>query len=81
MLARKVTLNPTPYEEEELFWRKSDFNILQENTAWVYLLRLYVFFIIADLLATRDREKDSAVTIRRFERNFGNFSRVLHIFL
>ena len=77
MLARKVALNPTPYEEGEffdervtlIFYKRIRLELI------VYLLRLYVFFIIPDLLATRNREKDSAVEMRRsyFERNFTHF--------
>ena len=84
MLARKVTLNPTLYEEwgcsdkkvTLIFYKRIRLELI------VYLLQL-CFFIIPDLLATRNREKDSAVMIRRFyfQKNFSHFSRVLQIFL
>ena len=84
MLARKVTLNPTPYDEGEcfdgkvtlIFYKRIRLELI------VYLLRLYVFFIICRFVrhAPERTQEDLAVAIRRFnvERNF---SRVLHISL
>ena len=64
MLARKVALNPTSYEEEEyfdvkvilIFYKRIQIDLI------ISLLRLLCFFIIPDLLTTR-RENDSAVAI------------------
>ena len=76
MLARKVTLNATSYEEGECFDEKVTLIFYKRIRLEliVYLLRFYVFFIICRFVlhAPERTQEDLAVAIRRFnfERNF-----------
>ena len=67
MTARKVTLNPTLYEERECFNEKVNliFYKLIRVELIVYLLRLCFVLLLICSLHVKDREKDSAVARRR----------------
>ena len=79
MLARKITLNATPYEEGKCFDEKVTLMFYKRIRLelFVYLLQFYVFFIICRFVrhAPERTMEDLAVAIRRFnfERNFSYF--------
>ena len=73
---------PAFFATFHMSWRESDFNILQKNTGRVncFFITVLCFFIILDLLAARDRRKDSAALKRRLNLReiLVIFSRFLH---